>query len=179
MATYLMLNLTYGVLGIQSGILDRLGEDNSILPVDLTIATPTKNQTFGADARLNVDPETAQDFYDLGVQAQTNYQLDQAIAYYQTAIQRDANFDSAYINLGLAYIETQQLDQAQAILQAVLDLPDRSEVPVSIHTLAHYNLGIVFSRQEDIANALEEVEQALEITPDFELAQQLLQQLQQ
>jgi len=91
----------------------------------------------------------------------------------------DPTFDSAYINLGLAFIQTDQLDNAIPIFQEVLTLPERTEESLSNYTLAHYNLAIIYTRQGNTEEALEEVQQALEITPDFQRAQELLQQLQE
>lgn len=99
------------------------------------------------------------------------------MAAYRQAMALDASYDPPYMNLGLALIETQQLDQASQLFAQVLALPERSEMPASIHTLAHYNLAIIYKRQGQPAAALAEVEAALDLTPSFWQAQQLRRQL--
>ncbi len=124
------------------------------------------------------ETQSAQSFYDLGVEAQTAGQIQAAVQAYQQAIDLEPNFDAAYINLGLAFIQLAQFDKAWNTFQQVLTLPDRPERPASIHTLAHYNLAIILNRQGKLNEAMTEAQKALEITPDFEKAQQLLRQLQ-
>lgn len=124
------------------------------------------------------EPQSAKDFYDLGLEFHRAGDLDAAIEAYQTAIRLDSKFDAAYINLGLAFIQLGQLENASTIFYQVLTLRDRLEIPASIHTIAHYNLAIILERQGKTDEAITEVQQALKITPDFEMAQQLLQRLQ-
>jgi tetratricopeptide (TPR) repeat protein len=121
---------------------------------------------------------SAQDFYDQGMEAHKAGQLEAAIAAYQQAIRLNPEFDAAYINLGLAYIQQNQFDQAQTMFEQALSLPDRPETPASIHTVAHYNLAIILERQGQTEAAIAEVERALTITPDFERAKLFLQRLQ-
>ncbi len=131
-------------------------------------------------AQTSAQPETqsAEDFYELGVELHQAVQVDASVQAYQNAIRLNSILDSAYINLGLAFVQLDQLENAKDVFQQVLVLPDRSEQPASIHTLAHYNLAIILKRQGEIAEAIREVQNALTITPNFEWAQQLLQQLQ-
>lgn len=116
--------------------------------------------------------------YRQGLRFHQEGQIDEAIQAYQEAINLDPLFDAAYINLSLLFISIEQLDQADTLLQRVLELPDRAESPASIHSLARYNLAIIRNRQGESSAALEEVQQALAIAPDFFQAQQLLNQLQ-
>ncbi|ANV84652.1 hypothetical protein AWQ21_09805 [Picosynechococcus sp. PCC 7003] len=116
--------------------------------------------------------------YQLGVEFHGMADFNQAIAAYQRAIATDPNFVDPYINLSLIYIGMGQLNDAEALLQTVLTLPDHPEEPASIHALAHYNLGIIYSRQGDSTQALSQVNQALAIAPNFDQAQTFYQQLQ-
>lgn len=120
----------------------------------------------------------AEQLFEQGVALHREGRFEEAIRTYQEAIRVSPTYDSAYINMGLAFIQLDQLDNAVPIFQQVLTLPDRQEEPASNHTLAHYNLAIIFSRQGKAEEALSEVQQALDITPDFEQAQQLLEQMQ-
>lgn len=124
------------------------------------------------------EAQSAERLYELGVESHRAGLIDAAIQSYQSAIRLDPKFDAAYINLGLALIQLGHFDDAKDILQQVLALPDRTETPASVHTLAHYNLAIIWERQGQPDEAVTEVQKALAITPDFELAQQLLQRLQ-
>jgi tetratricopeptide (TPR) repeat protein len=123
------------------------------------------------------DPKSAAAQYYLGLPAHLQTQLDIAIAAYQAAIQLDKTYDPAYINLGLAFIELNQFDQATPLFQEVLKLPDRQQTPLSSHTIAHYNLAIIYKRQGKFPEARTEVQAALAISPDFTQAQELLKLL--
>ena len=123
-------------------------------------------------------PDSAEAYYTLGLSLHLQYQLEAAMVAYQQAIQLDPQYDSPYINLGLVLIEVKQFDEASALFRQVLTLPERMEPPASTHTLAHYNLAIIFNRQDNAEAALKAVQAALEITPEFAPAQKLLQQLQ-
>lgn len=121
---------------------------------------------------------SAEAYYRQGVSFHQRGEVDEAIEAYQEAINLDPKFDAAYVNLGLLFISIGQFDQAEILLQKVLQFRDRPESPASIHALAYYNLAIIHSRQGQSATALEEVQKALAIAPDFSQAQQLLKQLQ-
>lgn len=147
-----------------------------------TAASPWLNKSTAPNFRLQTGllqaQASAQDLYDQGMEAHKAGQLEAAIAAYQQAIQLNPEFDAAYINLGLAYIQQNQFDAAQAMFEQALALPDRPETPASIHTVAHYNLAIILERQGQTEAAIAEVEKALAITPDFERAKLFLQRLQ-
>jgi tetratricopeptide (TPR) repeat protein len=122
-------------------------------------------------------PNSAEAFYQLGFSLHLQEEVGAAIAAYQKAIALDPTYDTPYVNLGLAFIELNQFDEATQAFQRVLDFPDQAETPASTHALAHYNLAIIHKRQNDLEKAHQEVEAALAIAPDFEAAQTLLQQL--
>lgn len=149
--------------------------DNTIYSAEYSHRMP---QLIELQTLAQTELQSAQDFYNAGVKSYRAGNVDAAIQAYQTAIRLNPTFDGAYINLGLALIQTEQLETASQIFQQVLTLPERSETPASIHTIAHYNLAIIWKRQGKTDEAISEVQQALAITPDFEIAQQLLQQLQ-
>ncbi len=122
-------------------------------------------------------PDDATAYYHLGLSLHAQDRLDAAITAYQMAIQLNPQYDAPYVNLGLILISLGNLEQAKPLFQQVLHLPDRPETPASVHTIAHYNLAIIEKRTDHTNAALTEVQQALAITPDFALAQQLLAQL--
>ncbi len=122
-------------------------------------------------------PESAEAFFNLGLSLHLQLELDEAIKTYEQAIQLDPTYDQPYTNMGLALIEANQLDEASTVFKQVLSLPERQESPASIHTLAHYNLAIILKRQGELKAAMEEVNAALAITPNFAQAQKLRQML--
>ena len=116
--------------------------------------------------------------YSQGVSFHRQGQIDEAVDAYQTAIDLDPQLDAAYINLSLIWIGVGQLSEAEVLLQQVLQLPDRAEIPASVHALAHYNLAVIHNRQGDAATALEDLEASLAIAPEFPQAQEFLDQMQ-
>lgn|GEM_PF-2471146 len=122
-------------------------------------------------------PESAEAYFNLGLSLHLQMELEAAIKTYQQAIQLDPTYDQPYTNMGLALIESNQLDAASTVFNQVLSLPERVESPASIHTLAHYNLAIIWKRQGKLAAASKEVDAALAITPNFAQAQKLRRML--
>jgi superkiller protein 3 len=122
-------------------------------------------------------PNSAEAWFNLGLSLHLQMKLHEAITTYQQAIQLDPTYDQPYTNMGLALIESNDLEKASTVFRQVLTLPERPESPASIHTLAHYNLAIILKRQGKQTAAIQEVEAALAITPNFPQAQQLRKQL--
>jgi tetratricopeptide (TPR) repeat protein len=147
-----------------------------IYPDNWSQPQPVTFQIGQAPSQL--EARSAEEFYNSAVEFHRMGQIDVAIQDYQNAIRLNPTFDSAYINLGLALIQLGQLDNASDVFHQVLTFRDRAEIPASIHTVAHYNLAIILERQGKTDAAITEVQQALIITPNFELAQRLLQRLQ-
>lgn len=119
-------------------------------------------------------PNSAEAYYYLGLSLHQQFRLREAILAYQNAVRINPKYDLPYINLGLAWIEGRRLDEASKVFRQVLALPDRDESPASNHTLAHYNLAIIYKRQDQREAAIKEAQAALAIAPDFEPAQELL-----
>ncbi|MGB7413435.1 MAG: tetratricopeptide repeat protein [Thermosynechococcaceae cyanobacterium] len=126
---------------------------------------------------LKDQPNSAEAFYQLGFSLHLQEEIGSAIAAYRKAIALKPDYDAPHMNLGLALIELQQLDEAAKSFEQVLTLPDQPETPASTHALAHYNLAIIQKRQEQPEQALQNVDAALKITPDFSQAQELRLQL--
>jgi len=139
---------------------------------DQKIPHRLQNPTPASSARRAVDA------YSQGVNFHRQGQIDEAVEAYQNAIDLDPQMDAAYINLSLILIGVGQLSQAEVLLQQVLELPDRAEIPASVHALAHYNLAVIHNRQGNTATALEDLEASLAIAPEFPQAQEFLDQMQ-
>jgi superkiller protein 3 len=151
-----------------------LPTNHQYIAVEPTSELPTTDQV----SIVQTEFQSAQSLYEAGVKFHEADQFFEAIAAYQQAIELDPNLDVAYINLSLLYIQLEQFELGKTILEQVLTLPDRSEFPASIHAIAHYNLAIIHNREEKLEAAIAESKEALAITPDFNLAQELLTQLQ-
>jgi tetratricopeptide (TPR) repeat protein len=126
---------------------------------------------------VNQSPKSAEAYYQLGLSLHLQEEVGSAIAAYRKAIALDPKYHTPYINLGLALIELNQFDEAIRALQKVLTFPDQPETPASTHALAHYNLAIIYKRQNKIQQAQQETQAALTLAPNFEAAQTLRQQL--
>ncbi|MGF1601900.1 MAG: tetratricopeptide repeat protein [Thermosynechococcaceae cyanobacterium] len=126
---------------------------------------------------LEEQPNSAEAFYQLGFSLHLQEEIGSAIAAYRKAISLKPDYDAPHMNLGLALIELQQLDEAAQSFERVLALPDQPETPASTHAMANYNLAIIHKRQEKAEKALQEVDAALKIAPDFSEAQELRLQL--
>lgn len=126
---------------------------------------------------LRQHPNSAEAYYNLGVSLHRQFKLPEAIAAYEQATRLNPHDGASYINLGLASIQVNKVDQAIQSFQAVIALPNQPADPANTHTLAHYNLAIIFKRQGKLPEARQEVEQALALTPTFALAQQLVEEL--
>lgn len=123
-------------------------------------------------------PDSAEAQYYLGLSLHQQLRLREAILAYRKAIEINPTYDLPYLNLGLAWIEGRRLDEASKIFRQVLTLPDRQGDPVSNHTLAHYNLAVIYNRQDQPEIAIKEIQAALAITPDFEPAKEFLETMQ-
>lgn len=158
-----------------------------MLEILLAIALPslpnqTGDQSFNSVQVRQIQPSeptvmSAEEHYEKGLSFHQADKLEEAIQEYQAAIAVNPQFDLPYINLSLILIGLDNLDDAETLLQKVLELPDHDEEPVSIHALANYNLAIIDNRLEKFDEARKKLETALAIAPNFEQAKQLLLQL--
>jgi tetratricopeptide (TPR) repeat protein len=107
---------------------------------------------------------SAQDYYQLGVDAQKKANLDQAIIYFTKKIQQDSTFGPAYIKRGLCYQDKADFDLALADFKKALQLrPGDPAVNLSMGT-AYFHL-------KKYPEAQEHIETALKVEPGNSLAQ--------
>ncbi|NJM95116.1 MAG: tetratricopeptide repeat protein [Acaryochloridaceae cyanobacterium CSU_5_19] len=123
-------------------------------------------------------PMSADAYYNLGLSLHHQLKLDQAVIAYQKATQLNDQYGAAYINLGLAWMQIGDYDQAQLAFAGAIAAPNQTADLADTHTLAHYNLAILFTRLGNRERALQETQAVLELAPKFTLAQELLKQLQ-
>ena len=95
--------------------------------------------------------------------------LDEAIAECRTAIEVDPDFGNPYNDIGAYLIEQGKTEEAIPWLQRALRAPRYA----SYH-FPWFNLGRAYLAGDQLNRAIECFEKALEIEPDYELAQDAL-----
>jgi tetratricopeptide (TPR) repeat protein len=101
--------------------------------------------------------------YDQALALMQSGDYAQAIPVLLKFIDEEPGLAGPYLNLGIAYRETAQLDVAQEALQKAIGLNPTNAV-------AHHQIAIVYREQGSFDAALEEYKQALTLAPDYALA---------
>jgi FKBP-type peptidyl-prolyl cis-trans isomerase 2 len=102
----------------------------------------------------------AREYYMRGIGAQDEGRLDEAISYYQKALELDLDMTEAYYNMGVAHHKKGDFDKAaQFYLTAIGQNPNFPE--------AHHNLGMVFKEKGMPDDAIACFKKAIEIRPDY------------
>ena len=97
---------------------------------------------------------------NLGILAAREGNLDQAIDYFQHALQIDPDHTIALDNLGSAYRQKRDWPAAQRVLERTLTLnPEDPE--------ANYGLGMVYAQQNDVQRAYEYLQKAITVRPAY------------
>lgn len=97
---------------------------------------------------------------NLGLIAARQGRTDEAIGYFQQALQLSPEYVVALENLGNAYRQAHDWKQAQQALEQALTLkPDRPEL--------HYSLGMVFAQTDQPERAYDSLQKALGLRPDY------------
>lgn len=95
---------------------------------------------------------------------------DEAISNFNRIIELEPNNYRAHYNLGVAFQNSNQLDNALNAYQAALRInPD--------YYFCYYNIGLVFEEKQDFSKALEYHQKALNIEPNFRYAKQAIAEL--
>jgi FKBP-type peptidyl-prolyl cis-trans isomerase 2 len=106
-----------------------------------------------------VDYEAADNFYKKGVELQDKGQIDEAIVYYQKAIDQNPNHIGAYYNLGVAFQGKGLIDQAIVYYEIAIGYNQE-------FVDAHHNLGVAFKEKGQFDEALICFQRVLQLKPD-------------
>jgi len=123
-------------------------------PPDVATFQLTEKVRIPADARAD---------YDAATRALQGQQYEQGIALLLKVTQKAPNAAAAYVDLGIAYSRSGDLDKALSSLKRAVELNPRQLV-------AYNELGIVYRRKGDFAAARESYERALGVFPGFHYA---------
>jgi len=116
---------------------------------------------------LELTPDFAQAYYDLGLIEQTKRNYDQAVRYYEQTLRLDPNYWPASNNLGNTLMSLGRNDEALKAFQTTLRLnPD--------HWPSQYNIAIVYFSSSRFAEAIPQLRTVLDWRPDFTDARYML-----
>ncbi|MEH2049548.1 tetratricopeptide repeat protein, partial [Nostoc sp.] len=143
---------------------------------------------------IQIDPNYATAYYNLGITLYEQKKLDAAVAAFQKAIQIDPNYATAYYNLGITLYEQKKLDAAVDAFQKAIQLnynyadaynnlgaalSDQKKLDAAVaafqkaiqidpnYANAYYNLGIVLSDQKKLDAAVAAFQKAIQIDPNY------------
>jgi choline-sulfatase len=140
-----------------------------------TISMQQKNYTLARTQfgeLLTVAPRDYAANFNLGWLAGQDGNAQEGIRYLKVAVEADPSNADGYAELGTLYLSLGDLANAKAQFAEATRLAPNS-------ASAHYNLGIVFAREQDKDRAVSEFTHALQADPDFRPASEALQRIQQ
>jgi protein O-GlcNAc transferase len=112
--------------------------------------------------QLESNNHQARQICDLGAILQEKGQLDDAITYYQKALQLNPNHAVAFYNLASAYHKKGQSEKAIIYYQKVLQLDQNA--------FAYNNLGTILQEKGELNEAITCYKNALKLNPDYDNA---------
>ncbi|HEY0684824.1 MAG TPA: tetratricopeptide repeat protein [Steroidobacter sp.] len=120
--------------------------------------------TILEDVRVSADLRAE---YESAVRMLELQQYEQGIASLLKITESAPNVTAIYIDLGMAYARTGDLDKAEESLKKAVQLNPR-------HPIAYNELGVVYRRKGKFNEARASYEKALELFPSFHFAQRNL-----
>ena len=127
------------------------------------VAGPQLSETgFTLTDKVQIDADTRA-LYDNAVRQLEQKQYEQGIASLLKVTQRVPAATAPYVDLGIAFGRTGDLDKAEANFKRALEINPR-------HPIAYNELGMVYRRKGQFAEARASYEKAIALVPDFHFA---------
>lgn len=131
--------------------------------VNAEVAGPQLSETgFTLTENVQIDAGTRAQ-YDNAVRQLEQKQYEQGIAALLEVTRSVPTATAPYIDLGIAYGRTGDLDKAEASFKRALEINPR-------HPIGHNELGMVYRRKGRFAEARASYERAIALVPDFHFA---------
>ncbi len=109
--------------------------------------------------RIGVDPEIREEF-NTAISMLNDEKYPEAIRLLKGVTGKTSKFTAPYINLGIAYARTGEMDKAEKSLKQALEINAK-------HPVANNELGIVYRKTGQYKKALEHYRIAVNTYPDF------------
>ena len=145
---------------------------NSIVLCNISGASSAGLKQFDAALKyykkaLEINPDYAEAYYNMGIALKDNGDLDAAIDSYKKALEIKPDYVGAYFNTGNILKDTGDLEAAIDSYKKALEIkPDYAE--------AYNNVGIALEDKGDLEEAINSYKKALEIKPDYAEARENL-----
>jgi Tol biopolymer transport system component/Flp pilus assembly protein TadD len=130
---------------------------NGGLCVALAFSQPVQGETQ-CRVTLERDPNNPDIQNGLGIALILQQKADEALVFFQNAIDIDPQHEWAHNNLGKAYLDTGNFEQA------ILELNEAIVITPENDT-AYYNLGLAYALQDKYEQAAPQYEKAVELNP--------------
>ncbi|MEO1513661.1 MAG: tetratricopeptide repeat protein [Bacteroidota bacterium] len=124
------------------------------------------------DSAIELDTSDINALFAKGNYLHSNGQLDEAIALYKKINRIDIQYPDSYYNAGLAYMEKDSIPKAYGYFDLAIKMQPT-------FALAYYYRGLSAQLQGKFDQARNDYQQTLNLRPDFERAQEGLDELQQ
>ncbi len=123
-------------------------------------------------SRLNANPTGFEENVDMGNFFFDSRRYDDAIIYYQKALEVKSNVTDVLVDLGVSHFNMQRFDEAKFYFNKALTIDDK-------HPNALYNLGVISAQMGDMSAMLELWEKLVEVAPESVPAQKAKQMIEQ
>lgn len=131
---------------------------------------PLATQYF--DSAIRMEPDNLAALSAKAFHLQENNQVNEAIDIYKQIIRLDPQYESAYFNTGLIYMDLDSMDKAQTQFDFVIQIDPTN-------ARAYYFRGVTSEMIGDRAYAIQNYEQVLRLDPDYQKAHEALNSLRQ
>jgi len=115
----------------------------------------------------DINPKSAEDFYNLGLTYYEKNEFDKAIESFKNTLEIDPKYVAAWYDLGYIYKRKKEYDKAIEHYNKALEInPEHSD--------AWHGLALSYHQQNEFDQAIEYTKNALEIDPEYQQAWQTL-----